>query len=72
MNDLKVYRFGPQWHWRCDRGGTGRCLGGPKHTQPEAFAAAQQHYNEEHRASDEAQATEYAKWVAENGEGGVS
>lgn len=41
----RVYRFGTRWHWNCGRG---QCLGGPKRTQVEAFAAAFDHVREEH------------------------
>ena len=65
MGDIKVYKFGVRWHWRCDRRGRGRCLGGPKHTQAEAFEAAQRHYDEEHRADDEKAHARYEAWVAD-------
>jgi hypothetical protein len=61
----KVYKFGNRWHWNC--GGNGRCLGGMKRTQPEAFTAAFDHVRDEHigeiREHDSARC-----WCDDNGD----
>lgn len=69
MAEIKVYRFGARWHWRCDRRGKGRCRGGPKKTQPEAFTAAVAHYEAEHRQADAAAEARYVEWQSRE-EGG--
>lgn len=44
-----VYRFGNRWHWKCgQRDQSSDCLGGPKKTQEEAMAAADEHIRSEH------------------------
>jgi hypothetical protein len=51
MADIKVYQFGARWHWKCERNISAH-EGGMKRTQPEALAAAQAHYDENHRAAE--------------------
>lgn len=45
-----VYRFGARWHWKCGatRDEQGLCLGGPAHTQEDAYAKAFDHITDEH------------------------
>jgi hypothetical protein len=45
-----VYRFGARWHWKCGatRNEQGLCLGGPAHTQEDAYAKAFDHITDEH------------------------